>query len=72
MGCSSSNAKGDEFRQNVISPNISALEAVKHMVYSASSESNHCVYPYTVDVYADVSQVCTTLVEEEVFTFKAG
>jgi hypothetical protein len=42
------------------------------MVYTVSRLSNYGTHHHKVDAYADVAQVCTALVEEEVFTFKAG
>jgi hypothetical protein len=42
------------------------------MVYTASGSSNYRTHHHIVDAYADVAQVCAALVEEEVFTFKAG
>jgi hypothetical protein len=68
----SANAKGDEFLRNVIGLKIPALEAVKHMAYIASGSSYYRTHDHIVDAYADVDQLCTALVEEEVFTFKAG
>jgi hypothetical protein len=41
-------------------------------VYSGSGSSINCTHYHIVDEYADVTEVNTTLVEEEVFTFKAG
>jgi hypothetical protein len=42
------------------------------MVYTASGSSNYRTHHHIVDAYADVAQVWAALVEEEVFTFKAG
>ena len=66
------NAKGDDFLLNVIGPNIPALEAVKHIVYTASRSSNYRTHHSVIDWYADVAQVALALAHENVFTFKAG
>jgi hypothetical protein len=42
------------------------------MVYSVSGSSINCTHHHIVDEHADVTEVNTTLVEEEFFTFKAG
>jgi hypothetical protein len=68
----SANTKGDQFLLTVIGPNIPALGAVNHMVYTASRSSNYRTHHHIVVAYADVGQVCAVLVEDEVFTFKAG
>jgi len=56
--------KGDEFLHNVISPNIPAVDVVKHMVYSASGSSRYHTHHHILDAYADVAQLCAALVEE--------
>ena len=66
------NAEGDEVLQNVIGWNICALEAVKHTFCSVWGSSNYHTHHCIIDAYADVAQVCTVLVAEQVITFKAG
>ena len=58
--------------RDVIGPNIPSLEAVKEMVYKASGASSYGSQHHEVDSFADVSQVCSLLTQEDVYLFKKG
>jgi hypothetical protein len=61
-----------ESLRNVIRPNIPALEAVKHIVYTASGSLNYHTHYDVVDAYADVAPVCAALNSGDVFPFNTG
>ncbi len=65
----SSNAKSDQFLQEVIAPNVLSLWKIKEVMARAIESTSHDNYHSVVSSISDLSLIVNLLVEDAVFDY---